>query len=112
MKTRMDLIAATLQLLNVLAAGQDPAAEDVDAIDGLIDGKLNELNLREILRVQDTSEFDDELVDPLSIILANTAAPTFGQPRNEDSRLIAEATLRSFKPSTYVPGSVLSVEYF
>lgn len=112
MKTRADLIAATLKLLNVLAAGQSPEAEDVEEIDAIINGKLDELALREILVVADRDEFEDELVDPLSIILANAAAPTFGQPRNEESRLIAEATLRAFIPSTYVKGSILAVDYF
>lgn len=112
MKTRTDLIVATLKLLNVLAAGQSPEPEDVDEIDGIIDGKISELNLRNIVYVVDTEEMEDELIDPLSVILANAAAPSFGQPRNEESRLIAEATLRSFKPSTYVRGSVVAVDYF
>jgi hypothetical protein len=112
MKTRTDLIVATLKLLNVLAAGQSPEPEDADEIDGIIDGKLSELNLREIIFIADPEELEDELVDPLSIILANTAAPSFGQPRNEESRLIAEATLRAFAPSTYVRGSTLAVDYF
>jgi hypothetical protein len=112
MKTRADLIAATLKLLNVLAAGQSPEAEDVEEIDAIIDGKLAELNLREIIYIADTDEMEDELIDPLSVILANTAAPSFGQPRNEESRLTAEATLRSFAPSTYVRGSVVAVDYF
>jgi hypothetical protein len=112
MKTRSDLIAATLSLLNVLAAGQSPEAEDFDAIDGIIDGKLKELSLRSIVYIPNADELDDELVDPLSIILANTAAPSFGQPRNEESRLMAEAMLRSFLPSTYVTGSTLAVDYF
>lgn len=112
MKTRTDLIVATLELLNVLAAGQSPEAEDVAKIDGIIDGKLRELSIREILYVPNPQEYEDELVDPLSIILANTAAPSFGQPRNEESRLIAEMTLRSYRPSTYVSGSTLAVDYF
>lgn len=112
MKTRSDLIARTLELLNALAAGQDPAPEDVLAIDGTIDGKLTELSRRGYYTTSDTTQFSDEFVDPLAIILANTSAPSFGQPRNPDSVASAEATLLSLKPSTYVPMSVLTVDYF
>lgn len=112
MKTRQDLIAATLGLLNAIAAGQNPAPEDVQEIDSIIDGKIHELEVREVITISDTDEFEDFMIDPLSIILANAAAPKFGQPRNEDSRMTAEATLRSFKPSTYVSGSTLAVDYF
>lgn len=112
MKTRNDLITTTLELLNAVAAGQSPAPEDVQKIDGIIDGKLHELEIREIVYLASTEEFDDVYVDPLSIILANTAAPAFGQPRNPDSAFAAERTLLSLKPSTYVSGTALEVDYF
>lgn len=112
MKTRSDLIVRTLELLNAIAAGQDPSAEDVQTIDSLIDGKLMELNKRTFYTSTSKTEFEDEFVDPLAIIIANTAAPSFGQPRNPDSVATAEATLLSLKPSSYVPMSTLQVEYF
>lgn len=112
MKTRQDLIVATLYLLNAIAAGQNPEAEDVDAIDAIIDGKLDELSIREVAFFPDKDQFEDFYIDPLAIILANTAAPGFGQPRNPDSVAMAEATLQAFKPSTYVPGSTMDTSYF
>ena len=112
MKTREDLITATLLLLNVLAAGQAPEAEDVETIDGLIDGKIAELNRRDIIFFTDTQKFDDENVDPLATLLADEAAPSFGQPRNPDSRADAIYRLYAMRPSTYVPGSTLQVDYF
>lgn len=113
MKTREDLILATLKLLQADGgAGQQPEPEDVQEIDSIIDGKLAELNARDIYFAQNRSEFDDEAVPPLSIVIANEVAPVFGQPRNPESRREAESILRSFKPSTYVTGSVLSVDYF
>jgi hypothetical protein len=112
MKTRQDLIVATLVLLNALAAGQTPEPEDVQTIDAVIDGKLDELSIREIAFFPDKDEFEDFYIDPLSIILANTTAPGFGQPRNPDSVAMAEATLQAFKPSTYVPGSTMDTDYF
>lgn len=112
MKTRQDLIAATLFLLNALAAGQDPEAEDSEAIDALIDGKIAELNRQDIYYSSDTQNFEDEYVDPLATILADMAAPAFGQPRKPDSRNDAIARIQAMKPSTYVAGSVLDVDYF
>lgn len=110
-KTRSDLIVATLKLLNVVGAGQNPAQEDVDEIDALIDGKLDELEYREIVTLPDREEFEDVYIDPLSIILANTAAPTFSQPRNPASQNEAERTLRRIKPNTWV-GGPQDIEWF
>lgn len=112
MKTRQDLITATLELLNVLAAGQAPEPEDVLAIDKLINGKIAELNELDIYWSADTSEFEDQYIDPLATILADMAAPSFGQPRNAESRADAIFRIRGMKPSTYVPGSVMTAEYF
>lgn len=112
MKTRQDLIVATLELLNVLAAGQSPAPEDVVKIDGLINGKIDELETRDIVYLPDRNEFEDMYIDPLATILANAAAPSYGQARNPDSQAIAERVLLAFKPSTYVPGSIYEGEYF
>lgn len=112
MKTREDLITATLQLLNAIAAGQAPEAEDVETIDGLIDGKVAELNRRDIIFFTDTEEFDDEFVDPLATILADMAAPTFGQGRKPESVAEAIARLYAMRPSTYVSGSAQQTEYF
>lgn len=112
MKNRVDLITATLKLLNAIAAGQDPTAEDVDAVDEVIDGKIAELSARGLFYSGDPNEFDDQYLDPLSVVIANTCAPTFGQPRNPDSALAAEAILRQMVPSTYVPMSTLAVDYF
>jgi len=103
-KTRSDLIVATLQLLNVVGAGQNPAAEDVTEIEKLIDGKLDYLEYRDIVTLPDREEFEDVYIEPLSIILANQAAPAFSQPRNPESNLMAERMLREIKPNTWVGG--------
>ena len=113
MKTRQDLILATLKLLQADGGiGQDPAPENVKDIDDIIDGKLEELSFREIYGNNDPEEFEDKVVEPLSTILANAAAPSFGQPRNDASKVAAENTLRQLRNSTYVAGSVLAVDYF
>lgn len=110
-KTRSDLIVATLELLNAIGAGQDPSPEDVAKIDALINGKLDELEIREILYVGDRSEFEDAIVDPLASLLAVMAAPSFGQARNYETEMMSERRLRTLKPSTFVPGAPLTTEY-
>lgn len=112
MKTRQDLIEATLDLLNAIAAGQAPEPEDVEKVDKTIDGKLAELNRRRIYWSAETEEFDDEMIDPLAIILANTNAPAFGQPRNPASVIEAEGILREFRGSDWSPNDVIPAQYF
>ncbi|WFR98715.1 hypothetical protein [Rhizobium tumorigenes] len=113
MKTRNDLIIATLELLQAdSGAGQDPAPEDVVAIESIIDGKLAELNRRNIYWANDPNGFDDEDIDPLAIILANTAAPKYGQPRNPQSLMAAENTLREMQNSDHLGVDVRPSQYF
>jgi hypothetical protein len=113
MKTRSDLIVAALELLQADGgAGQSPEPEDVLQIEKIIDGKLAELNRRSIYYSADGDEFDDEFVSPLAIILANEAAPKFGKPRNEDSRLGAEDLLREMRDGGWNPADVIESEYF
>lgn len=112
MKTRQDLIEATLELLNAIAAGQPPEPEDVLKIDKTIDGQLSSLNRKNIYWSADYDEFEDEMVDPLSVIIANANAPAFGQPRNPDSVLTAENTLREFRNSSWSPSDVIPSQYY
>ncbi|MDX3926741.1 MAG: hypothetical protein QHC90_13180 [Shinella sp.] len=112
MKTRQDLIAATLKLLNAIGAGQAPEAEDFEEIDRIIDGKLAELNEQDIYWSSDTQNFEDKFIDPLATILGDEAAPSFGQARSEERVATAIMRIRAMKPSTYVSGSPLAVDYF
>jgi hypothetical protein len=113
MKTRTDLIVATLRLLQADGGiGQMPEAENVDDIDRIMDGVLDEMNEIEAYGVTDYSEFEDKYVDPLATIIAYTANPSYGAARSEDSRDAAIRRLRALKPSTYVSGSTLQVDYF
>lgn len=112
-KTRNDLIVATLELLvSDGGAGQAPAPEDVLAIENLIDGKLAELNRRDIYWNNDPDNFEDEYIDPLAIILANAAAPKFGQARNPASQATAENVLREMNSPNWLPSDVTPSEYF
>lgn len=111
MKTRHELIVATLELLNAIGAGQPPSPEDVQQIDARVDGKLQELSRRGIITTE-KDQFDDEVVDPLAVILADMAAPSFGQPRKPESRFAAEFTLREMQAATLVPSDVTPSLYY
>lgn len=112
MKTRSDLIVATLKKLNAIAAGQNASAEDVQEIEDIIDGILDEIEATDVIVLADRDEFEDMVIDPLAVILANAAAPAFGQASDEGRKMASEARLRSLKASTYVAGSALETDYF
>lgn len=112
MKTRSDLIVATLKLLNAVGAGQAPSAEDVSEINLIIDGVIEELNDIKAYTDMNRDEFEDKYVDALATVLAVTAAPSFGQPKNYESRADAISRLRAMAPETYVSGSTLTTDYF
>lgn len=112
MKTRQSLITAVLDKLNATAAGQNPDPEDVTFIDSKIDGKVAELNANDVLYWSLTDEFPDEVVDPLSILIASDNAPAYGQQSSPEAVAVATARLQALKPSTYVKNSPQQVEYF
>jgi hypothetical protein len=112
MKYRQDLIVAVLDLLVSSAAGQDPEPEDVTKVDEKIDGAIKELNRGDVIFFTNTQQFEDEYVEPLALYIANIVAPAFGQPRDETRDASAKARLYAMRPSTYVKGSVLAVDYF
>lgn len=112
MKTRQELITATLKLLNAVGAGQAPSPEDIDEIDRIIDGVIEELNDINAYTNMNRDEYEDKHVDALATIIAVAAAPSFGQQKNYDSRADAITRLRAMTPETYVTGSVLAVDYY
>ena len=111
MNTRHDLIIAALDLLNQIGAGQPPAPEDVQKIDEMIDRKLTQLSRRGIITTE-KDKFDEEVLDPLAVLIADMAAPAFGEPRNRESRLEAEFTLREMQAATLVPSDVTPSLYY
>jgi len=97
LKTRADLIRLTLEFLNAVAAGQTPAAEDVETLERLIPGKVAELARRRIIWIPDTDAIEEELLEPLATLLGDLAAPSFGQPRDINRRVEAENRLREMQ---------------
>lgn len=95
-KTRADLIKRTLKVLGVLAAGQDPAAEDYETVDEQIDPKLADLSARDVIVLSATDEFDEAVFLPLAAVMAHAVAADFGVqvPLGSMSLLDAENALR------------------
>lgn len=78
-KTRTDLVNKALSIL-IPAAGQNPSAEDYQAMDSYVDPLVAELEQRQIVTVDDTSAIPAEWFLPLAILLANDASMEFGAP--------------------------------
>lgn len=96
--TRQDLIIAALENLNAIGSGEVPSAEDVQTVNKRVNSELSQLWRRGIIPyLTDTTEFDDEMQQPLAIIIANAAAPSFGQAPNPASVLDAENLLREMQ---------------
>lgn len=110
-RTRSDLITRALGLLGIIQAGQDPSAEDVELVDGYIDGKREEIARRRVLYIQNIDAIDDEYFLPFARIIANAVAPEFGQPRDPGVDLDAERTLREMQREPGVSETVRAV-YF
>jgi hypothetical protein len=111
LKSRSDLIRMTLEFLNAVAAGQTPAAEDVETLDKLIDGKVAELARRRIIWVPDPNAIEEELLEPLATLLGDLAAPSFGQPRDAARRVEAENRLREMQCADDTT-AVVRADYF
>jgi hypothetical protein len=93
-KTRPELIDGVLKELGVLGVGQAASAEDVDAIDGLIDPALADLEGQEVIRLQDSDEFPLTVFNQLVHYIAELAAPGYGRPANEGVKQLAMQQMR------------------
>lgn len=95
MATQADLVRRALQLLGAFAAGQEPSAEDVEAVEGYVPSKLDELRRRGIIYVPDVEDIDNAAVHWLAMLVAQDAAPEFGVGMDATAISLAEQRLRS-----------------
>lgn len=117
-KTRRDLVNQALADLGIIAAGQDPATEDFDTVDDLVEATIAMLIARDL----QVPEIDDVNADeiplevflPLAVLLAHEAARKFGLvgvpgPQGLDQRLEAETRLREigYSRGSYQPQQTL-----
>ncbi len=111
MKSREQLITRTLQKLKVLAAGQQPSAEDAQVVRDEIPAVLSDLSKRRVYTVGDPDQIEDEAYVHLADILAVSLAGDFGVEQDESKRLLAEGRLRMLMAET-LSGQAQQTDYF
>ena len=89
MKTRTDLIYRALYNLGVTPSGQNPADEEFNAVNALVDGVVENLWKRDIYFLQDVDVIPDAEFIHFGHILAWAAAPEFGM--QADAAIAAKA---------------------
>lgn len=115
-KTVRQLYNRALELLNVAAAGQSPAAEDWEAVRAVLPPLLAELytvaalNLRVTANNEEASDIPDEVFGPLANLLANDAGPSFGIPAatgiDRDLKLVRPIRQVTYGGPQYFPQDV------
>src|SRR5690606_11929566 len=110
-KTREQLVLRCLQKLKVVAAGQQPSAEDAQVVDDMVEPVLAELSARSVYAYGDPDKIEDECFEHLATVLAQTCADDFGLAGDDGMRLRAENRLREIGAETlsYQP---MQGEYF
>lgn len=108
-KTRTDLIERAATELGALTSGQSLSDEDRDTIDELVDPLVLQLSVDEIADFPDLEQIPSQLFLPLATLLANTAAPSFGQVFSPEVKAMQERYLRKLTatPATNEPVKAL-----
>lgn len=109
--SREQLINRALGNLSVVGAGQTASAEDFATVDGMLNSVMSDLAQRDIYTWGDPDTIDDGAFLHLAEVVADAAANDFGQPKDKDKRLTAEARLRGLQPTIY-SGAPQTTEYF
>jgi len=78
MKTRAEIRFKALAILTGGDVGQDPSAEDANAIDIYIESEAAELNADGTVYIGDLEALEEELFIPFCMLVANSAADEFG----------------------------------
>ena len=110
-KSREELVTRTLAKLKVVAAGQQPSAEDAQVVDDMVEPTLAELSARSIYAYGDPDQIEDECFEHLATVLAQTCAEDFGVTGDPGKRRLAENTLREIGAET-LSGQPVKSDYF
>lgn len=114
-KTETDLIRRTLQLLQKIGTGQEPAAEDVALIQPLIEPKVADLSARNVIFIDDTDDIEPATFEWLAILMTQVVAADYGTVIDPNAIKYAESRLahiRSRLDSARDRGGVVRAEYF
>lgn len=110
-KTRAELVAKALSILQEEGSGQSQAAEDAAVIDAAVIPLTSELAASGVLTIGDLEAIDDAVFLPLARMLANEVGDDFGRPYSEDYRLAQEIRIR--KATAQGPlYTTLATDYF
>lgn len=93
-KTRTDLIERAATELGALTSGETLQQEDSDTIDNLVDPLILQLSLDGVVDIADDQQIPSGYFLPLAKLLANVAAPSFGQQENPAVKEMQERILR------------------
>lgn len=110
-KTRVDLIERAATELGALTSGESLSDEDSATIGDLVDPLVLQLSFDGVADVSDTDAIPSEWFLPLAKLLANVAAPSFGQQESPDVKLMQEMVLRRLTMAT-ATNEPLKVDYF
>lgn len=98
-KTRTDLIERAATELGALPSGETLSDEDSATIDNLVDPLQMQLSMDGVVDIGDIEQIPSEYFLPLAKLLANVAAPSFGQQENPDVKAMNEQILRKLTAS-------------
>jgi hypothetical protein len=109
-KTLIELETEAFGILTGNDPSQSPATEDIETIGEYVGPLLAQLSV-DVVSIPDSDEIPVEYFLPLARLLANVAAPRYGQAFNEDARIRDEAILRKLTAArpTY---ETLRADYF
>lgn len=86
-KTRAEIQFKALAILTGGDVGQDPSAEDANALDVYIDSEAAEINVDGTTYISDVDALNEELFIPFCMLVANAAADEFGGKYDEAKAL-------------------------
>lgn len=110
-KTRAELVAKALSILQQEGSGQPQAPEDTAKVDECVVALTSELDANGVLTIGNLDEIDDAVFLPLARMLANETGDDFGRPYSEEYRLAQEMRIRKVTATgpLYV---TLATDYF
>lgn len=89
--TKADLIVAAMRRIGALATGQNPAADEQEAVSKTVDFTLAALGQLGVVYISDPDEIDDAFMDDLATIVGENIAPSMAAGRPSDPNVIQAA---------------------
>lgn len=111
MYSREQLVFLALEELGVPGAGQTPSAEDAATVNNKLNSVMDDLAERGIWTWGDPDQIADAAAIHIAVCLAQASSRSFGQPKDENARLLAESRLRQLNILT-LSGQPQQTEYF